>query len=401
MISFPPPAACHLGFEPRPYRPARWLRNPHLQTVGGKFLRPAPGHVLRRERWETPDGDFLDLDFAEPPEGPPRLSTDDALHAARAPSPPQPPIVLVLHGLEGSTRRAYVRMAMDEILSRGMIPVGLNFRSCSGEPNRALTFYHSGETGDLRWVVRRLRALYPQRPLGAMGFSLGGNVLLKYLAEEASLATDPARLRTASIHGGVADPLPAGASTVPDAAVVVSVPFDLAAGTRRLEETRMGRVYTHYFLRSLLRKVEAKRERLAEALDMDRLAASRTLREFDDRATAPLHGFSDAWDYYAQSSSGAVLHRVKTPTLVLHGMDDPFLPPEAVPMGVLRENPALLPALAPLGGHVGFMQHRAARPAPFWAEAEGARYLAWLLSVRPGPQAVPGDPSYPFQAEGR
>ncbi len=267
-----------------------------------------------------------------------------------------------------------MRLAMDEVLALGMHPVGLNFRSCSGEPNRAVTFYHSGETGDLRWVLGELRNRFPGHPLGAMGFSLGGNVLLKYLAEAAGEGR----------RGGPPNlPAPGGDLPTPppvDAAVAISVPFDLAAGTQRLESTPMGKVYTHYFLRSLLRKVGDKREQLASVLDLDHLEGSRSLRAFDDRFTAPLHGFDGAWDYYARSSSGPLLPEIRTPTLILHGMDDPFLPAEAVPLESLANNPWILPAIAGTGGHVGFMQHRRRGPAPFWAEAEGARYLFHLLA---------------------
>jgi uncharacterized protein len=264
-------------------------------------------------------------------------------------------MVLVLHGLEGSTRRRYVRSAMDALAERGVHPVGMNFRSCSGEPNRALTFYHSGETRDVLHVLRTLRRRFPGRPLGALGYSLGGNVLLKSLAEDPEAA---------------------------DAAAVVSVPFDLAAGTGLLEGTTMGRLYTRYFLRSLLGKVELKAERLGRELDLDRLRRARTLREFDDAATAPLHGFDGAWDYYARASSGPVLPGIRTPTLVIHAGDDPFLPPSAIPRRALESNPFLLPSLWRRGGHVGFVAPSSPRRPALWAETEAARYLAHLLPAR-------------------
>ncbi len=326
----------HRGFEPRSFRPAPWLRGPHAQTLGARVLRPPPADSLLRERLETPDGDFVDLD------------------AARDPGPGHP-LVLVLHGLEGSTRRRYVRAAMDALVSRGVHAVGMNFRSCSGAPNRALTFYHSGETRDVLHVLRTLRRRFPGRPVGALGYSLGGNVLLKALAE------DPEAV---------------------DAAAVVSVPFDLAAGTELLEGTTMGRIYARYFLRSLLRKVELKAGRLAGRLDLERLRRVRTLREFDDVATAPLHGFDGAWDYYARASSGPVLPGIRTPTLVVHSADDPFLPATAIPTAALEGNPFLLPSLWPRGGHVGFVAPSTPRRPALWAETEAARYLAHLLDSR-------------------
>lgn len=327
----------HRGHRVRPFRPARWLPGPHLQTLAGKFFRPSSDTGLSRERWETPDGDFLDLDFGSDP-------------GAAA------PIVLVLHGLEGSTHRGYVRLAMAELRGREMWAVGLNFRSCSGEPNRMPRFYHSGETGDLDWVLGRLAERHPGRPLGAMGFSLGGNVLLRYLGER-----------------GEAGP------ELLSASAAISVPFDLTSGTRQLEVGAMGRLYTYYFLRSLRAKARAKRAILASVLELERLEAARTLREFDDIATAPLHGYADAWDYYRRASSGPVLDAIRVPTLLLHSLDDPFLPESAVPQTAAAANPYLLWNFPARGGHVGFVEGAVPWASRFWAEAEAARYLKRIL----------------------
>lgn len=324
-----------------PFRPAPWLRSAHAQTIGGKLLRPDVPVPLRRERWDTPDGDFLDLDFASPP----------------APAvAPAAPVVLVLHGLEGSTRRRYMRLAYRELIARGLRPVGMNFRGCGGEPNRTPRFYHSGDTDDLRFVVGRLAERFPDVPLGAIGFSLGGNVLLKYLGE-----------------GGEA------AGSRVNAAVAVSVPYDLAAGARALERGPMARVYTTYFVRNLRRKVRAKSARLREIIDVDTVLRARTLREFDDAATAPLHGFADSADYYQRSSSAQFLEHIRTPTLLIHAEDDPFLPPRAIPRAAIERNPALHAVLTPRGGHVGFIAGPPWAPR-FWAEAEAARFLASLLT---------------------
>ena len=183
----------------------------------------------------------------------------------------------------------------------------LNFRGCSGTPNRNPRAYHSGETGDPAFVLRGLRRRFPRRPLGALGFSLGGNVLLKLLAEERD-----------------------GAGEV-EAAAAVSVPYDLAAGVAVLEGTRLGRLYARHFLRPLRRKVRERRTLLEPFIDDDAADAARTLREFDERVTAPLHGFADADAYYAESSSGPRLGRIRTSTLLLHARDDPFLPRDALP----------------------------------------------------------------------
>ncbi len=340
----------HRGFRPREFAQAPWLAGPNLQTVVGKFLRarsPRLGESSGpdprgRERLTMPDGDFVDLDAAPDPGG-------DA------------PVILVLHGLEGSTRRGYMRMASAELQARGMLAIGMNFRSCSGEPNLTARFYHSGDTADVAFVLDTLRARYPDRPLGALGFSLGGNILLRLLAERPDVV---------------------------DAAAVISVPFDLAEGTRELERSPMGRIYTHYFLRSLFSKVEAKVELLRPLLDLDRLREARTLRAFDDLATAPLHGFDGAWDYYARCSSGPVIPRIRTPTLVLHSLDDPFLPRDAVPRRSLAENPCTLEVLTRAGGHVGFVEPSGPGSPRFWGEAEAARYLALMLDATP-PGALP------------
>jgi hypothetical protein len=331
-----PHRAVPMAALPRPFRTAWWARGAHAQTLAGKFLRAIEGVALRRERWETPDGDFVDLDFAPDPGG-------------------DSPLVLVLHGLEGSARRGYCVQAYRELAARGVAAVGLNFRSCSGEPNRRARGYHSGDTADAASVLERLAELHPGRPLGALGFSLGGNVLLKLMAERDD-----------------------GGRGVLSGAVAISVPYDLAAAADHLERGPFGRMYTHYFLRSLLAKTRDKAHLLGELLDLDELARVRTIRAFDDLLTAPVHGFPDAATYYQLSSSGPLLAGVRVPTLLLHSMDDPFLPPAAVPTRAMGDNPHLHPVLTPRGGHVGFVTGTAPRPR-FWGEEAAARFLAGTL----------------------
>lgn len=350
VIAIPPPleppvrmnpshTELHGDFRLRPFRQASWLPGSHFQTVLGKFIRPRFDPGLIRERWETKDGDFIDLDFGPNPA-------------------PQSPLVVILHGLEGSTRRAYMRMAMAELLARGVQPVGMNFRSCSGEPNRRPRFYHSGDTEDLASVLAGLHRRFPHRPLGALGFSLGGNVLLKHLGELGDSEANPVR-----------------------AAAAISVPFDLVAGTRALEAGRMGRIYTGYFLRSLRAKTHAKRTLLEGLVDLKRVLAARSLREFDDAVTAPLHGFPDAWTYYRESSASGFLARIRTPTLLLQAADDPFLPEEALPREAIEASPWLVDGIQSSGGHVGFVEARSDMRPGFWAEQESARYLAAALGA--------------------
>ena len=322
-----------LNFKPVPFRPARWARGCHAQTIISRILRSPDGPAYHRERLDTPDGDFLDLDWW------PKPSTDS-------------PIVLVLHGLEGSTSRGYVRNVCRELSVQDIWPVALNFRGCSGEPNRRPRFYHSGETGDPRFVLELLRRRYPGRPMGALGFSLGGNVLLKLLGEDGSDVRE--RL---------------------DSAVAISVPYDLAAGSQLLEQSRMGRFYAAYFMRSLKRKVRLKQQLLASILDLDAVLRSRTLWEFDDVATAPLGGFKNAATYYSESSSFRFLGSIDVPTLLIHAEDDPFLPAQAIPRAEALDNPMVQLLLHPDGGHVGFLEGTPAKPS-FWAEVESVRFLA-------------------------
>lgn len=330
MQPHPPPSSA----LPRSFRPLSPGSGAHTQTLLGKVLRRSPPFALRRERWTTPDGDFLDLDFTPDPD------------AERG-------LVVVLHGLEGNALRGYCAETYRAAAEHGLAAVGLNFRACSGEPNLRARAYHSGETGDLAFVLEQLRQRFPRRPLHLVGFSLGGNVMLKYLGEVG--ADEP--------HGVVG-------------AAAVSVPYDLAAGADRLESTLLGRhLYSRYFLRSLVAKIRLKSHLLDDDFDLERIATAPSLREFDDALTAPLHGFADAAEYYRLSSSNGYLADIRIPTLLLHSMDDPFLPAAAIPTRAMAANPWLHPVLTAQGGHVGFVGGSLTRPR-FWAEASALRFLA-------------------------
>lgn len=321
---------------PSAFRPPWWARGPHAQTLSARLLRSTRGPTVTRERLTTPDDDFIDVDWSP-------STSEDA------------PIVVVLHGLEGSSKRRYVRSVCRELHDRGVATVAMNFRGCSGEPNRTLSFYHSGDTRDLGLVIDVVRARHPGRRVGAMGFSLGGNVVLKALGERSDV----------------------GVGLV-DVAAVMSVPYDLAAGCALLERTRMGRLYTEYFMRSLRGKVAWKRDRLADALDLDAVDRATSIRDFDEAVTAPLNGFADAAEYYARSSSRGFLSTVRVPTLMVHAVDDPFLPPESIPRTEAAANGSLALCLSPNGGHVGFVRGTPWAPV-FWGEVEAARFLARSL----------------------
>jgi predicted alpha/beta-fold hydrolase len=323
--------------------------------VAGRWLRRNAAPPYERERWTTPDGDFLDLD----------------VWRGRAGTDPTAPRVLVLHGLEGCSGSACVVESCRRLDRAGMRPVALNFRSRSGEPNRARRFYHSGETGDLSFVLDRLSERSPDAPLAAVGFSLGGNVLLKHLGERGPRA----RRRL-------------------DAAVAVSVPYRLGASARRMERG-LGRLYGRHFLRSLRRSLREKARVRGHDYDLERLSRVRTLREFDEAFTAPVHGFDDADDYYRRCSSARFLSDVRVPTLLLQARDDPFLPPGALPEGEMESNPRLTPRITDRGGHAGFVEGTAPWRPRFWAEREAARFLASTLAAddtgRVARPAAPGD----------
>jgi predicted alpha/beta-fold hydrolase len=335
----------------RTYTPAWWVPGPHLRTLWGKFFRQAEPVATRRERWETTDGDFVDLQ---------RLD---------APTPDRPRL-LFLHGLEGTPRSHYVRGTFAEARRRGWGMDLLVFRSCGGEPNRARRFYHSGETTDLAFVLDRILAECPEAPIVLAGVSLGGNVLLKFLGERGTEL--PERVR---------------------AAAAVSVPFDLARGSRHIARG-FSRVYERHFLRSLRRKALAKLERFPDLVDRGALTATRTLWDFDDRVTAPVHGFADAADYYARSSALAWLDRVRLPTLLLSAADDPFLPREVLDdvRHVASDNPALTLEFVERGGHVGFISGRVPWHPHYYAEWRICDFLARRVAEGGSRQHPPRSP---------
>lgn len=300
----------------RTFVPAWWVPGPHAQTLWGKFFRRLTRLPLRHERWDTPDGDFVDLYRLEVPGATTRL--------------------VLLHGLEGGPRSHYVHGILDHARRRGWHADLLVFRSCGPEPNRARRFYHSGETGDLAFVVDRLVAERRQEALVLAGVSLGGNVLLKFLGERG-------------------DDVPAAVR----AAAAVSVPYDLGRGSRHIGRG-FARVYERHFLRTLRRKALAKLAHYPDLYDPQRLAAVRTMLDFDDVVTAPVHGFASADDYYDRSSALRFLHGIRRPTLLLSAEDDPFLPAAVLDevRRVAAGNACLDVEFSPHGGHVGFVAGR-------------------------------------------
>jgi predicted alpha/beta-fold hydrolase len=323
------------------FSPAWWLPDPHLQTVWGRLARPTRAVPLVRESLTMPDGDELLLDHLDTPSnGGPRF--------------------LLLHGLEGSSYSVYIQGLLTVIARHGWRATAVNWRSCARDPqhplrwlpNRRPRLYHSGETTDLDFVLRTLRARDPHTPLVVFGASLGGNVLLKWMGEHPE-------------------------SSLIDAASTLSAPYDLGAGSRYLERG-LGRFYVGHFRRTLTEKAQSLVDRFEEArakLDMPRIRAARTFKEFDDVATAPLHGFSDAEDYYARSSSIFYIGKVTVPTLCLSAHDDPFLPESVLPRARAAASPAIDFRTTPRGGHVGFVAGTLPWRCNYWAEE---LVVAWL-----------------------
>ncbi len=302
---------------PSAFTPPKWLGGGHVQTVLPVFLRRRIRLRFAPEPLELEDGDFLDLAWA-------RVDS--------------PAVAIITHGLEGDAQAGYVRGLARALNGAGWSALAWAFRGCGPELNRLARFYHSGETGDLSAVVRHAAQSY--RRVAVIGFSLGGNVTLKYLGEAAP-------------HPAVC------------AGVAVSAPVDLAASARELDERRHNRLYLRIFLRSLIRKIELKARRFPEALEVAGIRSIRTFREFDDRYTAPLHGFQDAAEYWARSSSRQFLPAIGIPTLLLNARNDPMLGPECFPFAEAEASAHLHFEAPASGGHVGFIDFRRGLQ-PWW-----------------------------------
>lgn len=314
------------------YAPARFLPSGHAMTLFAHAARGPPGLGPRRERWDLPDGDFLDVD---------RHGEDHA------------PTVVILHGLEASSRAPYVLRLVAAARARSLAALAVNFRGCSGEPNRLRRLYHSGETSDLARVVERLVAERPGRPLALAGFSLGGNVVAKWLGDQGPAL--PSEVR---------------------AGAVLSAPFDLACCTEALDRARgLASVYRLHFLRSLRRKALEKLSRFRDLpFDARGVRACRTFAAFDDLVTARLHGFAGAQDYWERSSARGSLEGLDRPLLALAAEDDPLVPASSLPLEAGRRNPRFELEVHAQGGHVGFVSGRPWR-FTFFAEVRMAAFL--------------------------
>ena len=287
------------------YRAPFWLPSGHLQTIYPALGIARPPVAYRRERWDTPDGDFIDIDLVD--------------------GPADAPLLVLFHGLEGSSGSHYARALMAAVAARGWSGAVPHFRGCAGELNRAPRFYHSGDAGEIDWIVRRLRA-QGQGRLYAAGVSLGGNALLRWLGE--------------SGHG----------ADFVEAACAVSAPLDLARGGESLS-SGLNMIYTRMFLQTLKPKALSKLDQFPGLFDREALLRARNLYAFDNVVTAPLHGYRDTDDYWNRASAKHVLCDITVPTLVLNARNDPFLPGEHLPR---RAAPCVTLDYPAEGGHVGF-----------------------------------------------
>lgn len=324
-----------------PYRAPWWLPGGNPQTlwaalVSRRHFGPPPR--WQRSRWKTPDGDFIDV--------------DQALHS----SAPEAPLLVLFHGLEGSSASQYAVAFADFAAAHGLAYAVPHFRGCSGELNHAPRAYHSGDFQEIDWILRRFAEAHPGRPLIAVGVSLGGNALMRWAGEMGTEAASCVR-----------------------AIASVCSPLDLAAGGHAIGRGFNRVVYTRMFLRSMVPKALSKLEQHPGLFDRQKLLAARDLYEFDNLFTAPLHGFKDTADYWARASAKPVLHRIRVPALALNARNDPFVPAESLPTQQDAGHHVTL-WQPEQGGHVGFPVSHGPLGLPGHVRAMPEAVGNWLLA---------------------
>ena len=315
--------------QPSSYKAPFGFGNGHVQTVYPSFFRKVSLITRERERITTPDNDFLDLDW---------VSKGSSQRLA-----------ILTHGLESSAHSSYVQGMARALARAGWNILAWNFRGCSGEPNRKLKSYHSGAVDDLLTVLHHVQKTTETQQIVLVGFSLGGNLILKFLGE-LSDATD----------------LPIQAT------VAVSVPCDLAGSAKQMERAT-NRFYMQRFLKSLCSKVREKQSRFPNEIDDHGLDQMQTFREFDDAYTAPIHGFTDANDYWKRCSCSVQLHRIGVPTLLINALDDPFLSSKCYPTEQAKRNPNFYLETPKHGGHIGFVQF--GKKQTYWYESRTVEFF--------------------------
>jgi predicted alpha/beta-fold hydrolase len=307
------------------YNPPSFLFSPHLETIFPALMRKVSLESFTRERIPTHDDDFLDLDWLQ--QGANKL-------------------IIISHGLEGNSQRPYMKGMAKAFYTNGYDVLTWNYRGCSEEMNRQLRFYHSGATDDLNTVINHAIDNKKYTTIYLLGFSLGGNITLKFLGEK-----EPRK----EIKK----------------AVSISVPMELRSSCEKIS-LPSNWIYSYRFLKSLKRKIIMK-SRIMPGLDISGIDRIKTLHQFDDRYTAPIHGFKDAIDYYSKCSSLQFLHAIKTPTLVINTLNDPFLSKECFPVDDLKDHPFVTMEILLRGGHVGFTQFN--KNGLYWSEQRALTFI--------------------------
>lgn len=322
-----------------PFIPAWWLRGRHAQTIYVGFVRKQLGHIgapkLRRERWDTPDGDFLDLVFLD--------GRQDA------------PLVVLFHGLEGSVRSYYISGYARQFKRLGWNFVVMFFRSCGFEMNRTPKLYHLGSTEDPEFVLHKLRERYPSQPRFAIGVSLGGNVLSKWMGEQGD-----------------------GAREFLDAAVVISPPVDPVTVAPTFHKLLWG-FYAYHFVRTLRPKALDVTKRFPGLLDEQAVRRAHDFYSFDDAVTSKLYGFENAEDYWGKNNCANFLGDIRVPTALIVSRDDQFVLPECMPEETAAKSPYLYPLFTDKGGHVAFVYGATPFSARYWYEEQAVRFFNALL----------------------
>ncbi|QNF35563.1 alpha/beta fold hydrolase [Adhaeribacter swui] len=296
------------------YRAPLYFFNGHLQTIIPSLFREVPQVHYQRQRLDTPDGDFLDLDWSKI-----KTATNT--------------LVILSHGLEGDANRPYIKGMVKAMNQIGFDALAWNFRSCSGEPNKLLRSYHMGATDDLDLVVKHVLTLHQYHEIYLTGFSMGGNITLNYLGQQPEQL--PEQIKKAAVF---------------------SVPCHISSASRKMAQFE-NRIYMQRFLKSLRKKLIDKTSLMPATMNLDGYHRLRTFPEFDERYTAPIHGFKDAHDYYTKCSSKQYLANIRVPTLLVNAKNDPFLSPECFPVAEAQANPYFYLEIPPDGGHVGFVEN--------------------------------------------
>ena len=310
------------------FRPLGWLKNPHQQTLWAALCRQVTSPDLKRQRLELNDGDFIDVDYSPDQGG---------------------EVIVLIHGLSGSAKSNYMRGMMTMLSSAGYTVAAMHLRSCSGEMNRLQRFYCAGDSADFAYVLTEIKKQYPNRRISAMGFSLGANILLKFLGETGNHSTL-------------------------NSAIAISPPFDLYLSTQRIT-LGFSKLYEWNLVRNLKSTVATKLQSRPLPFTSEKLLEQKSLVDFDSLVTAPLHGYKDVYDYYRRCSCKQFLSSITTPTLILHALDDPFIMARSVPRARDIATSTRF-ELSRSGGHVGFISHDNAPFPTYWLEERVRTFLS-------------------------